>query len=52
MLIHALNNTLNFAVALCFPLSPLSFLSGVAAWVVVAVLDKVDQSRTGAAQGA
>jgi membrane protease YdiL (CAAX protease family) len=51
MLIHALNNTFNFAVALCFPLSPLGFLPGIAAWGVVAVLDKVDKNRAGAAQG-
>jgi membrane protease YdiL (CAAX protease family) len=45
MLLHALNNTASFAVALCFPLSPFVFLLGIASWIVVAVLDRTNKPQ-------
>jgi len=38
--LHALNNTVNFAIMLFFPATPLLFLTSLMAWVVVAYLDK------------
>ena len=52
MLVHALNNTLKFVVFLCFPMTPFSFLFGVAVWVVVAILDKANQTKANSTQGA
>jgi membrane protease YdiL (CAAX protease family) len=40
MLMHALNNTVSFALILLFPKTPLTFLSSVMAWIIVAVLEK------------
>jgi membrane protease YdiL (CAAX protease family) len=40
MFLHALNNTMSFAVALLFPKSPFAFLSSIVAWAVVGLLDK------------
>ncbi|URN82775.1 CPBP family intramembrane glutamic endopeptidase [Acetobacterium wieringae] len=37
---HALNNTVNFAIMLVFPGTPLLFLTSLTAWAVVAYLDK------------
>lgn len=38
--LHALNNTVNFAIMLFFPGTPLLFLTSLMAWAVVAYLDK------------
>lgn len=52
MLVHALNNTLSFVMLLCFPKTPFSILFGFAVWVVVAILDKANQTKANSTQGA
>jgi membrane protease YdiL (CAAX protease family) len=51
MLLHALNNTISFTVALFFPLASYGLLLGIASWVVVAILDKANQPQAKSAQG-
>ena len=51
ILLHALNNTISFTVALFFPLASYGLLLGIASWVVVAILDKANQPQAKSAQG-
>ena len=39
-LLHALNNTANFALMLLFPTSPFTIVTAAMAWVVVVILEK------------
>ena len=39
-LLHALNNTANFALVLLFPTTPFTIVTAAMAWAVVALLEK------------